>query len=177
HLRGLSRFVERGEGRIVGKSVELAAIHRDGHEFPVEISVAATSRSGAKVAFVACVNDISQRRVAERLRNVQFAVTRPLAGAGSWAEAAPQVLQGICETLGWAVGEFWVVDNDANVLRREYDWHRPGKDLALYEEAGRALPFAQGVGPGGRVEATRRPSADGANARDRDAPRCAAATQ
>ncbi|TMF43764.1 MAG: PAS domain S-box protein, partial [Chloroflexi bacterium] len=63
HLRGLSRFVESGEGRIVGKSVELAAIHRDGHEFPVEISVAATSRSGAKVAFVAFVNDISQRRV------------------------------------------------------------------------------------------------------------------
>ena len=177
HLRGLSRFVERGEGRIVGKSVELAAIHRDGHEFPVEISVAATSRSGTKVAFVAFVNDISQRRVAERLRNVQFAVTRPLAGAGSWAEAAPQVLQGICETLSWSVGEFWVVDNDANVLRRQYDWHRPGKDLAFYEEAGRALTFARGVGLAGRVWATGRPSSIRDLASDRDAPRAAAATK
>src|SRR5439155_875468 len=138
------------------------------------ISVAATSRSGTKVAFVAFVNDISQRRVGERLRNVQFAVTRPLAGAGSWAEAAPQVLQGICETLSWSVGEFWVVDNDANVLRREYDWHRPGKDLAFYEEAGRALTFARGVGLAGRVWATGRPSSIRDLASDRDAPRAAA---
>src|SRR2546430_744104 len=177
HLRGLSRFVETGEGRIVGKSVELWAIHRDGHEFPVEISVSATSRSGKKVAFVAFVNDISQRRVAERLRNVQFAVTRPLANAGSWAEAAPQVLQGICETLGWSVGEFWVVDNDAKALRREYDWHRPGKDLALYEEANRELTVARGVGLAGRVWATRRPSSIRDGARGRDSPRAAAAAK
>ncbi|TMD85471.1 MAG: EAL domain-containing protein [Chloroflexi bacterium] len=177
HLRGLSRFVESGEGRMLGKTVELAAIHRDGREFPVEISVSATSRSGKKVGFVAFVNDISQRRVGERLRNVQFAVTRPLANAGSWAEAAPQVLQGICETLGWCVGEFWVVDNDAGVLRREHDWHRPGKDLAVYEEANRELTFARGVGLPGRVWATGRPSSIQDVASDRDSPRVAAAAK
>jgi len=129
------------------------------------------------VAFVAFVNDISQRRVAERLRGVQFAVTRPLAGAGSWAEAAPQVLQGICETLSWSVGEFWVVDNDANVLRREHDWHRPGKDLAVYEEVNRELTFARGVGLPGRVWSTGRPSSIQDVARDRDSPRAAAAAK
>ena len=129
------------------------------------------------MAFVAFVNDISQRRVAERLRGVQFAVTRPLAGAGSWAEAAPQVLQGICETLSWSVGEFWVVDNDANVLRREHDWHRPGKDLAVYEEVNRELTFARGVGLPGRVWSTGRPSSIQDVARDRDSPRAAAAAK
>ena len=43
--------------------------------------------------------------MAERIRTVQFAVTRPLATAASWQEAAPQVLQGICETLGWVAAE------------------------------------------------------------------------
>ena len=117
HQRGLARFIEAGEGRLLGETVELAGLHRDGHEFPVEVSVTATARSMSRVDFVAFINDVSQRRMAERLRGVQFAVTRPLASAATWAEAAPQVLRGICETLGWAAGEFWRVDREANVLR------------------------------------------------------------
>ncbi|MDQ6714259.1 MAG: EAL domain-containing protein [Candidatus Dormibacteraeota bacterium] len=151
HLRGLARFVETGHGKLVGKTVELAALHKDGNEFPVEVSVAATWRSGERVAFVAFVTDISQRRMAERLRNVQFAVTRPLATAASWAEAAPQVLQGICETLGWTVGEFWAVDPEPNVLRLEFGWHRPTRDTTAFEAASRELTFARGVGLVGRV--------------------------
>ena len=156
HQRGLARFIETGEGKLVGRTVELAALHRDGREFPIEISVSPTSRSGSRVDFVAFVTDVSQRRMAERLRGVQFAVTRPLANAATWAEAAPQVLQGICETLGWAAGEFWLVDRDANVLRWESGWYRPSKDLGAFEAAGRDLTFARGVELLGRVWGTGR---------------------
>ena len=175
HQRELTRFIETGNGRLVGKTVELAALHRDSHEFPVEISVSATSRSGASVAFVAFVSDISQRRMAERLRGVQFAVTRPLANAATWAEAAPQVLQGICETLGWTVGEFWAVDREANVLRLEFGWSRPAKDVAAFEAASRELTFARGAGLVGRVWATGRATSIEDVAGDRDSPRTAAA--
>jgi PAS domain S-box-containing protein len=151
HQRGLTRFIETGEGKLIGRTLEMTALHRDGRELPIEISVSATSRSGARVAFVAFVTDISQRRMAERLRSVQFAVTRPLATAATWAEAAPQLLQGICETLGWVAGEFWAVDKEANVLRLEQGWHRPLKDVAAFEAASRELTFARGVGLLGRV--------------------------
>jgi len=157
HQRGLARFIETGEGKLIGRTVELTALHRDGRELPIEISVSATSRSGSRVAFVAFVTDISRRRMAERLRSVQFAVTRPLATATTWAEAAPQVLQGIAETLGWDVGEFWAVDKEANVLRLELGWHRPLTDVATFEAASRDLTFARGVGLPGRVWATGRP--------------------
>ncbi len=175
HQRGLARFIETGDGRLVGKTIELAALHRDGHEFPVEISVSATSRSGARVAFVAFVSDISRRRMGERLRSVQFAVTRPLANAATWAEAAPQVLQGICETLGWTVGEFWAVDREANVLRLEVGWYRPTGDLAAFEAASRELTFARGAGLVGRVWATRRAASIEDVAGERDSPRTSAA--
>src|SRR5438874_7505058 len=156
HRRGLTRFIETGEGRLLGRTVELTALHRDGREFPVEISVSPTSRSGPRVSFVAFVTDISQRRITERLRNVQFAVTRPLANAESWSEAAPQVLQGICETLDWAAAEFWAVDKDANLLRWEHGWYRPSKDLTAFQAASRDVTFARGVGLLGRVWATGR---------------------
>ena len=157
HQHSLRRYIATGEGRIIGKTVELMAVHRDGHEFPVEVAVSAASRSGARVSFVAFVNDISQRRMTERLRNVQFLVTRPLANATSWADAAPQVLQGICEALGWVVGEFWGFDVDAGALRLEYGWHRPLKELAMFADGSRELTFAKGVGLLGRVWKTGRP--------------------
>jgi diguanylate cyclase (GGDEF)-like protein/PAS domain S-box-containing protein len=154
--RGLSRYIETGDGRLIGKAVELVALHRDGHEFPAEVSVSATSRSGPRVDFVAFITDVSQRRMAERLRNVQFAVTRPLANAATWSEAAPQVLRGICESLGWAAGEFWRVDNHGNALRWESGWYRPSKDFTAFEESAKDLTFARGVGLLGRVWRTGR---------------------
>ena len=175
HQRGLARFIETGDGRLVGKTVELGALHRDGHEFPAEISVSATSRSGARVAFVAFVSDVSERHMAERLRGVQFAVTRPLANAATWAEAAPQVLQGICETMGWTIGEFWGVDREANVLRLEFGWARPTRELAAFEAASRELTFARGDGLVGRVWATGRATSIEDVAGDRDSPRTSAA--
>jgi diguanylate cyclase (GGDEF)-like protein/PAS domain S-box-containing protein len=156
HQRGLARYIETGDGRLIGKAVELAALHRDGHEFPVEVSISVTSRSGPRVDFVAFITDVSQRRMAERLRNVQFAVTRPLANAATWSEAAPQVLRGICESLGWAGGEFWKVDNHGNVLRWESGWYRPSKDFSAFEAAEKDLTFARGVGLLGRVWRTGR---------------------
>jgi diguanylate cyclase (GGDEF)-like protein/PAS domain S-box-containing protein len=156
HQRGLNRFIETGEGKLVGGPAELSALHRDGREFPVEISVSPTRRAGARVEFVAFVSDISVRRMADRLRAVQFAVTRPLANAATWAEAAPQVLQGVCETLGWPVGEFWAVDPEANVLRMAYGWYRQTRDFAAFEASGRDVTFARGVGLLGRVWASGR---------------------
>ncbi len=176
HQRGLARFIETGEGRLIGNTVELAGLHRDGREFPVEVSVSPTSRSASGVDFVAFINDISQRRMAERLRGVQFAVTRPLASAATWSEAAPQVLRGICESLGWAAGEFWRVDKDANVLRWECGWHRPSKDFDAFLEASQALTYARGEGLLGRVWRTgRAASIDDVAAGD--SPRASAASR
>ena len=154
HRRGFRRFVETGEGKLLGQSIELAALHRDGHEFPVEVSVSAVWRSGRQLSLVAFITDISERRNAERLRSAQFAVTRPLATSASWAEAAPQVIQGLCESMGWALGEFWGIDLETSALRWEFGWLRPSRDLEAFEAASKALTFARGVDLVGRVWAT-----------------------
>jgi len=40
HRAGLARVVATGETRIVGKTVQVAGLHKDGHEFPIELSLA-----------------------------------------------------------------------------------------------------------------------------------------
>ena len=177
HERGLARYAATGEHRIVGRTVELSAIHKDGHEFPIEISVSTTARIGSQLQLVAFVTDITERKMAERLRNTQFAVTRPLANAATWSEAAPQVLQGICENLGWSLGEIWSVDREANVLRWEYSWHKSGRDLQAFETVSRELTFARGTGLLGRVWATGRPSSIQDVTGDGNAPRAEAAAR
>jgi PAS domain S-box-containing protein len=65
HERGLKRFLETGKGPLLDKHVELLAVHRDGHEFPVELSVTAVKVRGGFV-FHAFLHDITERKRLER---------------------------------------------------------------------------------------------------------------
>ena len=177
HERGLARFRETGQGKIVGRPVQMMAQHRDGREFPVELVVSAGWPSGGHRSFVAFVTDITQRWEAERLRATQFAVTRPLATTTTWAEAAPQVIRGICDTLGWARGEFWAVDGAGDRLHMEHGWHRTARDLDDFARVSAALTQARGRGLLGRVGASGRAAAIADLALDLDSPHAAAAGQ
>ena len=64
HNRGLQRFVETGRGELLGRRVELEAVHRDGHEFPVEFTISAV-KVGGGYAFNAFLHDITERKQAE----------------------------------------------------------------------------------------------------------------
>jgi len=61
HSAGLRRFHETGEAPIVNRRLELRGLHRDGHEFPVEITVTNPVRAGRGYFFGAFVRDISER--------------------------------------------------------------------------------------------------------------------
>jgi PAS domain S-box-containing protein len=65
HRRGLSRYLEAGEGPILGRRLEMPALRADGTEFPVELSVARVPGNGPPV-FTGFVRDISARKRAEQ---------------------------------------------------------------------------------------------------------------
>ncbi|MDQ4070019.1 MAG: PAS domain S-box protein [Actinomycetota bacterium] len=64
HTAGLQRFLETGEHKLLGRSVELEALHRDGHLIPVELTVWVTY-IGPAVTFSALLHDITERRKGE----------------------------------------------------------------------------------------------------------------
>jgi PAS domain S-box-containing protein len=65
---GMSAFAATGRGSILGRTLEFAAIRKDGVEFPVELSVA-SMLLGSKWHAVATIRDITERkRVAEQVR-------------------------------------------------------------------------------------------------------------
>ena len=65
HQTGLRRYLAGGEPVAVSNRLELPARHRDGHEFPVELSISAVVQPDGVTAFHAFMHDISERRRAE----------------------------------------------------------------------------------------------------------------
>lgn len=117
-----------------------------------DLTVEPVRDAGGQILGVTCAaTDITERKHAERRQRVQHATTLALAEAGTLAEAAPKVVQAVCEALGWAYGEFWGVDQDAHVLRYVEGWHPPGVAFPEFEAFSRQITFAPGVGLTGRV--------------------------
>lgn len=68
HAQGLARFLVTGQGRILNRRIEVTARHRDGREFPVELTIAPV-RQGDTQLFSAFVRDIAEHQQAvEQLR-------------------------------------------------------------------------------------------------------------
>jgi PAS domain S-box-containing protein len=65
HFRGLEQFFETGRGALLNKRVEIEALHRDGHEFPIEITLTPL-KVGGKYVFNAFLHDISERKRVEQ---------------------------------------------------------------------------------------------------------------
>jgi PAS domain S-box-containing protein len=97
---------------------------KDGAIIEVEVLSSEVSVMGRRARLV-LVNDVTERMRAERHRATETAVTRVLVDARSSADAAPKVLAAICDTEDWAVGEVWLYDPEATVLRRDGTWYTP----------------------------------------------------
>jgi PAS domain S-box-containing protein len=61
HNRGMARFLATGEAPVVNRRLELRGLHRDGHEFPIEITITSPMRRDAGYFFGAFLRNISDR--------------------------------------------------------------------------------------------------------------------
>jgi PAS domain S-box-containing protein len=64
HDKGLQHFLSTGEGPLLNRRIEITALHRDGTEFPVEVSIAPYQIDG-HWEFSGFVRDITDKKVAE----------------------------------------------------------------------------------------------------------------
>jgi len=65
HRQGLQRFLETGEGPVLGRRLELQGLRADGSEFPIELTIQSLEHAGAW-SFHAFIADVTLRREAEQ---------------------------------------------------------------------------------------------------------------
>jgi diguanylate cyclase (GGDEF)-like protein/PAS domain S-box-containing protein len=51
HRLGLTRFIDTGHGPALNTRLELEGLHRDGHEFPIELSISATALRASEARY------------------------------------------------------------------------------------------------------------------------------
>lgn len=128
--------------------VEVPLLLKNGDEVPYHFTGHRVEFGGAP-CLVGMGIDITERDRIERRRSVRLAVPQVLAQAKTLAEAAPHLLQGICEGLGWDVGVVWTVDG--NVLRCLDVWHAPSLPVGEFETVSRRMTLPPGAGLPGCV--------------------------
>ncbi|MEI7728441.1 MAG: PAS domain S-box protein [Verrucomicrobiota bacterium] len=111
---------------------------------------------GRLTNFMAIQSDVTLRRSAQQRLAIQFEVSRALAETANLTAAIPQVLQSICENLGWQVGEFWRLSGE-RLLMVEI-WHPPEVRVPNFIHASRTTEFTRGIGLPGRIWATAQPA-------------------
>lgn len=101
--------------------------------------------------------DISERKRAANRLEAQYNVTRILSESASVEEAAPRILQAVCESAGWSVGEMWRVDPGADVLRFAAMWSATPKAFAEMKKEAETMTLERRVGLPGRIWAKAEP--------------------
>jgi PAS domain S-box-containing protein len=98
HREGMHRVSSGGPSRVIGKTVELAAIRKDGSEFPVELSLATWFLDETRY-YTGIIRDISERKQAEeKFRSVTESAIDAIISADhtgriiSWNKAATDIL-------------------------------------------------------------------------------------
>ena len=70
HEKGLAHYLAAGEGPVLDQRIEINALHRNGSEIPVELSITASEQFGEKL-FIGFIRDISERKAeAERQQRI-----------------------------------------------------------------------------------------------------------
>jgi len=102
--------------------------------------------------------EISARRRSEQRLALQYGITRILARSIDFVEGTHEILQTVCESLGWQVGVLWAVDHQDDALRCVDFWHRPSLNLDAFESVSRSRTFTRGAGLPGRIWKSGKPA-------------------
>jgi PAS domain S-box-containing protein len=145
-------FIGRTVGELFAGSPEIAAKHQAADDdlwnnpgsrsYELEVPVADgstrhtlnykatfTDAEGKIAGLIGAIIDITERKRAEQRQTIEHRVTRILSESDTAGEAMPGVLAAFCETLGWACGARWTLDDKSVGFRCQETWG--GGDPAL----------------------------------------------
>jgi PAS domain S-box-containing protein len=157
HERGLRHYMETGEGAVFGVKLQLAALHRDGRELPIELSISEAVRSGSAARILAFIRDVSAERRTEQVRLARDAVVEAVETEADLEAAAPRILEALGANLGWQAALLWTADPTGRTLRCLHHWTSPDLAAADFVAAARRTSFAIDDGLPGRVLASAEP--------------------
>jgi PAS domain S-box-containing protein len=152
----LRTYRQTGTSPVVGGEQELLGRRRDGTTFPVALSLREIDQS-PRPLLTGLVRDIEARKRDERRLKTQHLTANILTDSDSLPDAAPRLLQTICEQLDWAWGELWMPTDDGSRLESAETWCAPSTARSAVEHRADPPPVEPGDGLPGTVWAAQEP--------------------
>jgi signal transduction histidine kinase len=121
-------------------------------------------------------SDLERIRTERRVL-AQHSATRVLAESSKLSEAAPAVLQRMCEALGCQAAAMWVVEQSGKEIRCAEFWSAAPEEMKDFAEQSRARRLRKGEGLPGQVWAGQEPLWIRDIREDREFPRADAAAK
>ena len=122
-MQGFKVFKNTGQGRAIGKTIEMSALRKDGTEFPAELSLSSFQLRGQWYA-LGLVRDISDRKQAEkeRLKKEKLHGVLEMAGAACHELNQPlQIVSGYYELLINDIPDGHPIIENLNIIREQID--------------------------------------------------------
>lgn len=174
HYAGIERYLASGEGPVLFDTVELAALHASGSEFPVELTIW-PSRLGGELRFNAFVRDVTERARMQANLELLQRVTAAANAADDLEQAIVAALEEVAALTGWPVGHAYVCGWDDDRLQPTGWWTAHAAPFGTFRAATEQASFEPGVGLPGRVVVQGEPALIGDLAEDPNFPRQSAA--
>jgi PAS domain S-box-containing protein len=138
------------EARQPFRDLELCRYDEQGCKIWVRVSGEPVfDAAGVFKGYQGIASDITERRRAEELRELEHAVTQILADADSASAALQSLIRAVCETEGWDCGRFFRVDEQAKLLCFGEGWGIADPAVQRFLERSRELVYQPGAGMSG----------------------------
>lgn len=131
----------------IGESIstEILNYRKDGTSYWLSIEIQPMfDDAGRLTNFMAIERDITQSRLAEKRRAIQYNASQILASSGSVRQAGARILQSVSERLGGAVGLFWMRNPGSKVMRCLESWHHRDIDATEFLDASFGIEVIKG---------------------------------
>ena len=127
--KGFKIFAETGRGPMIGKTTECIARHKDGSEFPAEVSVSGFKPKGHHWQVVAIVRDISKRKQIDGMLHSKQYMIDHYSDESFWIDQDGNLVnvnETVCRKLGYTRDELLsmtVFDIDPAFPRQSWSEH------------------------------------------------------
>ena len=140
------------QARLPFRDLELGRLHEDGTVQWLSVSGEPFfDAAGAFLGYRGLGKDITARKREQALSALEHSIAAALSAADSTAAGIQAVLAAICELEGWPVGRYFVVDEDAGLLRFAAAWSNGDPAAQAFVERSRAMTYRRGQGLSGHA--------------------------
>jgi diguanylate cyclase (GGDEF)-like protein/PAS domain S-box-containing protein len=138
--------------------LELGRVNEAGEKIWVSVSGEPIfDDAGAFKGYRGIGKDITRRKRAAQLRELEHSVTRYLSQADSLEAALRGAIRAVCETEAWDCGRYFTADARTVVLRFSYGWGVDDEAVQRFLAGSGGLVYGSGEGLCGRVWQTAQP--------------------